>query len=81
MSSMETLRAFLGWCTVINMGLLLLASVFAGPLRGMSTGIHGKMFGLSEADLSRQYFQYVANYKIAIVVFNLVPYIALVLMT
>ena len=42
---------------------------------------HGKMFGLSEADLSRQYFQYVANYKIAIVVFNLVPYIALVLMT
>jgi len=81
MSSLETLRAFLGWCTVINMGLLIVASVFAGPMRGMMTGIHGKMFGLGEDDLSRAYFQYVANYKIAVVVFNLVPYIALVVMT
>jgi Family of unknown function (DUF6868) len=35
------------------------------------------MFGLSEADLSRAYFQYLAQYKIAIFVLNLVPYVAL----
>ncbi len=81
MSSMETLREFFGWCTVINMGLLIVASVFIGPMRGMITGILSKMFGLSEGDLLRTYFQYVAHYKIAVVVFNLVPYIALVLMT
>jgi hypothetical protein len=81
MSSLETLRAFLGWCTVINMGLLIVASISVGPMRGMMTGIHGKMFGLSEGDLLRAYFQYVANYKIAVMVFNVVPYIALVLMT
>jgi len=39
--------------------------------------IHGKMSGLDETDLSRAYFQYLAQYKIVFFVFNLVPYIAL----
>ena len=79
MSSLETLREFLGWCTVINMGILLIAAIVAGPMRGVVSGIYAKMYGLSEADLSRAYFQYLAHYKIAIYVFNLVPYIALVI--
>jgi Zn-dependent protease len=79
MSSLETLREFLGWCTVINMGILLIAAIVAGPMRGVVSGIYSKMYGLSEADLSRAYFQYLAHYKIAIYVFNLVPYIALVI--
>ena len=80
MISLETLREFLGWCTVINFVMLLIASIAVGPMRGMIVGIHGKMFGLAEADLHRAYFEYVANYKILVVVFNLVPYVALVLM-
>jgi hypothetical protein len=35
------------------------------------------MFDLAEADLSRAYFQYLAQYKILIFVFNLMPYLAL----
>jgi hypothetical protein len=79
MSSLETLRAFLGWCTVLNLGILLIAGIVAGPMRGVVSGIHAKMYGLGEADLSRAYFQYLAHYKTAIFVFNLVPYIALVI--
>ena len=79
MSSAETLREFLGWCTVINFGMLIIASMFVGPLRGAIQGIHSKMFGLNEEQLTAAYFQYVANYKIAILVFNLVPYLALVI--
>ncbi len=78
MISAETLREFLGWCTVINGAMLLIVSMFAGPMRGLIQGMHTRMFGLSEEDLSRAYFQYVAQYKIAILVFNLVPYLALV---
>jgi len=76
----QTLQTFLGWCTVINMTMLIIGSLFIGPMRGMIVGIHGKMFGLAEGDLLRAYFQYLAHYKIAVVVFNLVPYVALVLM-
>jgi hypothetical protein len=35
------------------------------------------MFGLSEDALSRAHFQYLAQYKVAIFVFNLAPYLAL----
>lgn len=77
MDSLDSLTGFLGWCSVINLGLLVVASLVLALVRGPISSIHGKMFGLSEADLSRAYFQYLSEYKIAIFVFNLVPYIAL----
>ena len=43
------------------------------------TQIHGRMFGLDEPSLMRSYFQYLALYKIAILVFNLVPFLALLI--
>lgn len=75
--SIETLAAFLGWCTAINLGMLMFASILLGLMRGTISGIHSKMFALDEADLSRAYFQYLAQYKIAFFIFNFVPYIAL----
>lgn len=77
MDSLEAIRAFLGWCTVLNMGLLIFASLTLMALGEPVKKLHGRMFGLSEEDLSRAYFQYLAQYKIAIFVFNLVPYLAL----
>jgi hypothetical protein len=77
MGSLDTLREFFGWCTLINAGLLVAAAAALIPFRGPISSIHGRMFGLGEADLSRAYFQYLAHYKIAILVFNLVPYVAL----
>ena len=50
MSSMETLAAFLGWCTAINMGMLIFASVLLGLTRGSISKIHAKMFALDETE-------------------------------
>ena len=80
MNSLETLTTFLGWCTVINIGMLTFAAIALGFMRVPVTKIHAKMFDLNEADLSRAYFQYLAQYKIAVIVLNLVPYIALKIM-
>ena len=38
------------------------------------------MFGVDEADLPGIYFRYIAQYKILIFVFNLMPYLALRIM-
>jgi len=75
--TMETITTVLGWCTVLNMGLLVFASLVLMAAGGPIKKIHGGMFSLSDEDLSRQYFQYLAQYKIAIFVFNLGPYLAL----
>ena len=77
MSSLDTLTTFFGWCTVINLAMLLLATLVLVPMRASIAGIHAKMFGLEEAEMSRAYVQYLSQYKVAIFIFNLVPYIAL----
>ena len=78
--NIETLREFLGWCTVINFGLLIVSSLLLMVLRDWVTKVHSKMFDLDEAWVRQAYFSYLANFKIAIIVLNLVPWIALNLM-
>jgi hypothetical protein len=81
MNSIETLTTFFGWCTVINFGILLFGTLALMLMQDSIMSIHTKLFGFSNEDLSRAYFQYLAQYKIFIIVFNLVPYIALEIMT
>jgi hypothetical protein len=79
-NSIEAVTAFFGWTTVINSVLLVISSIIVIAMRGSISRMHGRMFGLETADLSRAYFQYMGQYKIALIVFSLTPYIALKLM-
>ena len=81
MNTLEAVTAFFGWTTVINFVLLFVSSIMVITIRGTISRIHGRMFGLETADLSRAYFQYIAQYKIAIIVLSLTPYIALRIMS
>jgi len=81
MTSLQTVTAFFGWTTVINFALLTVTTIAVVTLRGFISGLQARMFGLDPEDLSRDYFRYIAQYKIAIIVFSLVPYIALKLMS
>lgn len=80
MNTIEMVKEFLGWCSVINIGLLMFSAISVVILRTRVSRIHAKMFNLEESYISRAYFQYLAQYKIAIIVFNIVPYIALSIM-
>ena len=77
MDSLDSLTSLLGWCSAINIGVLMFASLMVISMRDTIVSIHARMFGLSEGDLLRAYFQYLAQYKIAIFILNIVPYIAL----
>ena len=74
------LTTFLGWATIINSGILLLVALILILPRGFVAGIHGSMFSLSDTDLDKAYFQYLGQFKIAIIVLNLTPWIALKIM-
>jgi hypothetical protein len=73
----ETLTALLGWTSVINIALLMVTTISLISMRGFITKVHAKLFGMDEKDLGRAYFQYLAQYKIAIIVLNIAPYLAL----
>jgi hypothetical protein len=74
------LTQFFAWCLAINVGLLIFSSIALIALRGPVTQLHSRLTGVPEADLPRLYFQFLANYKIAVIVFSLVPYFALRIM-
>lgn len=80
MLDLESLTTLLGWCSVVNAAVLALTTVSIIALKGFISDIHGRMFGIQKDALPEMYFQYLANYKIAIIVFNVAPYIALRLM-
>lgn len=79
--TLELLREFLGWCTLINIGLLAVSSLALITMRRFIAPLHAKMFGLNENQITDHYFRYLAQFKVLVIVFNLVPWIALSLMT
>ena len=80
MMTTETLTEFLGWVSVINIAVLLISGIVVIVMRGPISKVHSKLFGLDQKDLGRAYFQYLGQYKIAIIVLNIAPYIALKIM-
>jgi hypothetical protein len=80
MMTLPQLTDFLGWCTVINMGLMLLSLIAVTLFRAPATQLHAKMFGMDETALAAAYFQYLGQYKLLVILFNLVPYLALKMM-
>ena len=79
--TIETFTELLGRTSVINLAILSLSTLTVIAMRGTIATIHSTLFGLDAKDLGRAYFQYLAQYKIAIFVFNIAPYIALKVMT
>ena len=80
MFTIETFTTFLGWCSVINIGILLFTTLLLLPMNEWVANIHGRLFGIKRTDVQLSYFNYLANYKIVVLVFNLAPYIALKVM-
>ncbi len=80
MNSIEALATFFGWCTVINFGLLLFAGLF-WILAKEGVGVFAaRMFGVTTEELKVTFVSVLMQYRAAIVLLNLVPYIALKIM-
>ena len=73
----ETLRTFLGYCTLINFALLIFSSVSLLLLQEKISAMHARFFHIDQEAVRTLYFRFLANYKTLIIVFNLVPWIAL----
>ena len=77
----ELIRAFFGWCTLINMAFLMLSFVLTVALQNVIYKHHGRWFAMSRETFNVVIYSYIGVYKILIIAFNLVPYIALCILT
>ena len=75
--SSASLQQFFLWCTVINYGLLILWWVIVLLPHTWIYRLSSKGLRLTEEQFDACNFQGIVFYKLAIILFNLVPYIAL----
>lgn len=80
MHDMQPIATFLGWCTIINAAILLLSAMLLTLARTAIAGIHARLVGIDRQQAIAGYFSWLGNYKLAIIMFNFVPWIALKLM-
>ena len=78
---LDEITLFLGWCTAINIGILTFSALVLFLFKDFVINTHSRLAGVSASQLPSLYFAYMGNYKIGILIFNLVPYIALKLMS
>lgn len=80
MFTLDSLTTFLGWCTLLTFGLLILSIVLLLVLKDWISSLHSRWFGIDSKALPLVYFNFLGNLKLLWYVFNLIPYIALKLM-
>jgi len=74
-----SIRAFFKWCTVINGGLLILSSLLIRLAGDWLFGMHNEWIPLTEDSFHVAIYILLGFFKIIVVVFNVVPYVALVI--
>ena len=77
----QMLTTFFMWCTLLNVGLLIISFLmllFAGDF---VYKMHGKYFSMTRESFNASLYLIIGLYKIAVFVFNLVPWLALLIMS
>ncbi len=73
----DMMRSILGWCAVMNIGLLIWWFLFFWLAHDWMYRFHSKLFRVSVETFDAIHYGGMAVYKIGIFLFHLVPYVAL----
>lgn len=75
----ETVRSVLAWCTAINFGILIIWWLFLAIARDWMYNYQTKITRLNipEEKFDTVNYSIMAFFKVCIIVFNLVPYLAM----
>jgi hypothetical protein len=73
------MKDFFMWCTIINGSLLVLSFLIYSLAGNWIYRIHSKWFPISREAFNVAIYCFIGLFKIFILVFNLVPYIALMI--
>lgn len=75
------LTALFGWMTLLNTMFLVFASLVLVAGRQWVTGLHARLTGVPAEQIPALYFAWLGAYKRGVILFNLVPWLALLIVT
>jgi hypothetical protein len=73
----QEIRKVLGWCSAINLGVLMLWFLVFVFARDFVFRIHTRWFKISEERFDEIHYTMMGYYKLIVFVFNVIPYLAL----
>ena len=73
----STLQSFFKWCTILNLGVLILSSLLLTVGGDLVYGVQDSFFSISRQTFDTVIYCWIALLKIVFIAFNLVPWIAL----
>ena len=71
-----TIKTFFMWCTIINVLLLIISFLVCTLAGDWVYGMHSKWFPISREVFNIAIYSFLGLFKILILVFNIVPWIA-----
>lgn len=77
--TIETLTAFFKWCTILNAAILIYSSLFLCCAPGFVYRIQRRWYPITRETFDIVAYSYLGAFKLLFFVFNLVPYLALVI--
>jgi len=77
--TIEKLRSFFGWCTVINIAFLLIWMMWLLFAHDFVYSVHGKWINVSVQQFDAIHYTGLLYFKMGIFLTNVVPYIALLI--
>lgn len=78
--NVQTLTNFFMWCSIINIGFLLLAFLMVTVFSlDFVYRMHSKFFPMPKDAFTIAMYSFIGIYKIFVFVFNIVPWIALLI--
>jgi hypothetical protein len=76
---MQILTDFFKWCTILNGGLLIFSSFMLLCVGDLVYRIHSKWFPMSREAFNVVIYSFVGVFKLIWIAFNVVPYVALLI--
>lgn len=77
--TLELLRDVFMWCSIVNYSILLLWFLVFAFFHDWMYAFHGKWFKLSQQQFDAVHYSGMAGFKLLILIFNVSPYVSLVI--
>jgi len=73
----DLLISFFGWMAAINIAVFAFSTLMVLIMGDWAFNLHARMFGVEIESVRQIVYSWLGTYKIAILVFSIVPYLAL----
>lgn len=77
--SLEQITELFKWMTMLNVSFLILSFLLVMLLKNIIFKLHAKLFSITEEKVAVATYGYLGMYRLFVIFFNIVPYIALII--